>query len=215
MKKTLSDHDRGRLDGLITDVEKHTNTQIVLALIKRSDTYAELPWKAFALGAAIVGLLIFTLDLFFYDWFQRGLTLLTVVATLAGGAVFALLTVLVPRFAKPFLSGSRIEMEVRQYAESLFLSRELFTTRRRNGILLLVSLFERKVVVLPDRGLDNQLPEKSLQSVIATMTLFLKRNEICHAFEAGLKQLTGILGSKGPGTGENELSDEIIEENGV
>ena len=50
MKHSLSDHDRGQLDELIADVEKRTNTQIVLAVIKRSDIYAELPWKAFALS---------------------------------------------------------------------------------------------------------------------------------------------------------------------
>ena len=67
MKRILSDHDRNRLDALIADVEKRTNTQIVLALIQRSDIYAELPWKAFALGASVTGLLVFILNLLFYE----------------------------------------------------------------------------------------------------------------------------------------------------
>ena len=50
MKLILSDQDRGRLDALIAKIEKRTNTQIVLAVIQRSDVYADLPWKAFALG---------------------------------------------------------------------------------------------------------------------------------------------------------------------
>lgn len=215
MERILSDHDRGRLDPLIAEAEKRTKTQIVLAVIKRSDTYAELPWKAFALGASITGLSVFILDLPFYDWSSRIMALIAVAATLAGGAAFALLAVVVPGFAKSFLSAHRAETEVRQYAESLFLARELFATGRRTGILLLVSLFERQVVLLPDRGLSNRLTGNAMRDIIATMTSFLKRKEVNRAFEAGLERLTQVLETSAPGTGENELSDEIIEEKGV
>jgi len=215
MKRTLSDHDRKQLDALISDVEKRTNTQIVLAVIQRSDIYAELPWKAFALGASITGLLVFVLDLIFSDWYSMVTGLIAVSGILAGGAVFASLTLLIPGFAKRFLSASRAEVEVRQYAESLFLSRELFATSNRTGILMLVSLFERKVVILPDKGLSDTLPADGLQSIIAAMTIFLKKREIRRAFEAGLEQFSQILGTKVQGTGKNELSDEIIEEKGV
>ena len=215
MKHSLSDHDRGQLDELIADVEKRTNTQIVLAVIKRSDIYAELPWKAFALGASIVGLLLFILDLPFYDWIPRMTVLIVAAVTLAGGVAFALLAVLIPGFAKRFLSVHRADVEVRQYAESLFLARELFATSSRTGILLLVSLFERKVVILPDKGLGTQLTHETMQTVIASMTPFLKKNEVYRAFEAGLERLSHILGATAQGTGENELPDEIIEEKGV
>jgi putative membrane protein len=215
MKRTLSDHDRSRLDGLIAETEKRTKTQIVLALIRRSDTYAELPWKAFALGASVAGLLVFILDLPLYDWYPRVTVLAVAAVILASGAAFALLTVLVPGFAKHFLSSHRAEVEVRQYAESLFLARELFATSSRTGILLLVSLFERKVVILPDKGLGKQLTGEAMHGVITSMTPFLKRNDVYRAFEAGLEQLTRVLGTAVQGTGENELPDEIIEEKGV
>ena len=215
MKRTLSDHDRNRLDTLIADVEKRTNTQIVLALIQRGDIYAELPWKAFAFGASFIGLLVFILDLLFYGWYSWITVIIAVAGILAGGAIFALLTVLIPGFARQFLSAFRAEVEVRQYAESLFLSRELFATSKRTGILVLVSLFEQKVVILPDRGLSDQLTQDVMQNIIAAMTLFLKRFEISRAFEAGLEQLSHTLGTNVKGTGKNELSDEIIEEKGV
>jgi putative membrane protein len=215
MIQTLSDHDRGWLNELIAETEKYTKTQIVLAVIKRSDAYTELPWKAFALGASIAGLLLFILDLSFYGWYPKVTVLIAVAGTLACGALFALLTVVIPGFAKRFLSTHRAEVEVRQYAESLFLNRELFATSRRTGILLLVSLFERRIVILPDRGVDERFKESDIQSVIAAMTLFLKRKEISRAFEAGLERLSRILKTAGPGTDDSELPDEIIEEKGV
>jgi putative membrane protein len=215
MKRTLSDHDRGRLDGLIAEAEKRTKTQIVLALIRRSDSYAELPWKAFALGSSIAGLLVLILKLPIYDWYPRLTALMVTALILGAGAAFALLAVLVPGFAKRFLSVHRAEVEVRQYAESLFLARELFATSSRTGILLLVSLFERKVVILPDKGLGSQLTGEAMQRVIASMTPYLKLNEVNQAFEAGLERLSHVLGTAAQGSGENELPDEIIEEKGV
>jgi putative membrane protein len=215
MKRTLSDHDRNQLDSLITVAEKRTNTQIVLALIQRSDIYAELPWKAFALGASLSGLLVFITDLLSYGWNPNVTVIMAVAGILVGGAVFALLPVLIPGFANLFLSDFRTEVEVRQYAESLFLSRQLFATSKRTGILMLVSLFERKVVILPDTGLRDLLPKDALQTIIKAMTPFLKRSEISRAFETGLEQLTKILGNNVKGSGKNELSDEIIEEKGV
>jgi putative membrane protein len=215
MERILSNHDRNRLNGLIAESEKRTKTQIVLAVIKRCDTYAELPWKAFALGASIAGLAAFILGLPFKDWPSRITAPIAAAATLAGGAAFALPAVLVPGFARRFLSFNRAETEVRQYAESLFLARELFATGGRTGIMLLVGLFERQVVLLPDRGLGNRLTG----DVIAAMTPFLKRNEVSRALEAGLERLTRVLSASAPGgqagKGKNELSDEIIEEKGV
>jgi len=215
MKQTFSEQERGRLDRLIAEVEKRTNTQIVLAVINRSDSYAELPWKAFALGASVAGLAVLILDLLYVSWYPRFTMLMAGAGILGCGAALALLTVLIPGFARRFLPASRAEVEVRQYAESLFLSRELFATSNRTGILILVSLFERKVMLLPDTGLQEFLNEKILQTIIAAMTPLLKRNEIGQAFEAGLNRLSHTLGTTVPGTGENELPDDIIEEKGV
>ncbi len=219
MKRILSDHDRGQLEQRIAEVEKRTKTQIVLAVIKRSDTYAELPWKAFALGASVAGLSVFILDLVLNYWASRTMVLIAVAVTLAAGAAFALLTVFVPGFARIFLSAYRAEVEVRQYAESLFLARELFATRRRTGILLLIGLFERKVVLLPDRGLSSRLTKDAMRGVIARMIPHLARNAVRRALEVGLERLYQILKTSAPGgpagAGKNELPDAIIEEKGV
>jgi len=211
----LTDEDGNVLNTLIAATEKRTNAQIVLALIQRSDNYTELPWKAFALGSSAAGLLVFLHDLIFYGW-QPQMTVLPAVCTILGtGAVLAFLTLLIPGFARLFLSTHRAETEVRQYAEALFLSRELFATSKRTGILLLVSLFERNVVILPDKGLNDILSENILHGIIREMTQFLKQRAARRAFEAGLEKLAAALGSGLPGTGKNELPDEIIEEKGA
>lgn len=74
------------MDRRVDDIERRTGTQIVLAVIERSDTYAELPWKAFALGAAAAGLGAVLLDLLLPVWYGRFAVLLAVVSIRVTGA---------------------------------------------------------------------------------------------------------------------------------
>ncbi|TFG44587.1 MAG: hypothetical protein E4H43_00125 [Bacteroidia bacterium] len=216
MKPVLSDNDRSLLEKRITEAEKITRTQIVLALVGRSDSYAEIPWKAFALGASLTGLLVFSLDLILLTWIQDTTVLISIVTTLAVAAFVVLLTILFPGFARLFLSDSRAETETRQYAESLFLSRELFSTARRTGILLLISRFERKVVIIPDKGLSNLVNQDNLMSIVALMKQPLAKNEFRQAMEIALDELIRII-EPCPSDEEvaNELSDKIIEDKGL
>jgi putative membrane protein len=203
------------LDHRVTEAEKRTGAQIVLAVIERSDAYPELPWKAFALAAAVAGLLVVLQDVTRPGWTSGFAVLYAVSLTLTAGITSALLCVYVPSFARLFLDRHRASAEVHQYASHLFLSREMFATRRRTGILLLVSLFERLVVVLPDRGLAEFLSHDALQTIIGCMTAALKTGQIDRALEDGLASLEDALAGKAiGGSGENKLPDTVIEEKG-
>ena len=215
MKQILSDQERSYLDVRVAETENRTGTQIVLTVIQRSDAYAELPWKAFALGASAAGLILLLLYWWLHDRYPDLSALIMVAGILASGALLALLTVMFPRFAKYFLSGYHAEAEVQQYAKSLFLDRELFATRNRTGILLLVSLFERRIVILSDKGLDAQVKEEDRRAMIAAMSPFLKRKQISQAFDAGLDSLSSLLTTTSREAADNELPDEIIVERGL
>jgi putative membrane protein len=216
MKQILTDKERSHLDRRIADAEKRTGAQIVLAVIARSDSFAELPWKAFALGVSIAGLFVFLLEMLWPVWTSDTTVLLAVTMTLAAGAVCALTAVYLPGFARLFLSSHRAEAEVRQYAESLFLSRELFATRERTGILVLISLFERQVIVLPDTGVSRRLIRDAMEEIISLMLPSLNSGRIARALEDGLERLAEILAVTATGeSAENELPDDIIEEKGI
>jgi putative membrane protein len=215
MKQILSDQERLHLNQRTADLEKRTNAQIVLAVIERSDSYTELPWKAFALGTAAAGLGAVLLDLLRPGWHANTAVLLAVVSTLSTGAACALLCIALPTFARLFLDARRAEVEVRQYAQSLFLSREVFATRGRTGVLLLVSMFERQVVLLPDTGLGKQLSREAMRDIIDRMTTALRTGQVVRALETGLEDLEKNLApAAAGGSRENELPNIIIEEKG-
>lgn len=215
MGTMLNEEERRELDRRVAETEKRTGAQIVLAVVERSDVYPEVPWRAFALGAAVTGLAVIALDILHPRWPTSLAVLLAVTTTLGVGAACALASILLPRFARLFLDVQRVEGETRQYAESLFLSREVFATRQRRGVLLFVSIFERKVVVLPDRGLVPHLPPGVLQGMLEAMTAACAEGQVRRALEAGLDRLEEALtATAATRAAENELSDGIVEEHG-
>jgi putative membrane protein len=217
MKKILSQPDREYLNNLVSETEKRLDVQIVLAVIRRCDSYAEIPWKAFAFGSSVAGLITFLLNVIYPVWITSSAILYSIGAVLAAGILLSLSTVFIHPFARTFLNDHRAETEVKQYSHSVFLEHEVFATRNRNGLLLLVSLFERKVYLLPDSGLHEMLGKKEIHQVIEPMQHLLKHDEIKKAFEEGLIQVVKILEKPGstPSGSVNELSDQIIEEEGI
>ena len=215
MKQHLSEQEQQQLDRRVAEFEKRTGSQVVLAVVERSDSYAELPWKAFALGAGLAGGAVTVLDLLRPDWHSAAMVLVSVTVTLLCGAAFALACVGVPVFARLFLDGNRAETETRQYAESLFLSREVFAARGRTGILLMVSLFEHQVVILPDRGIAGRLDRDELGKVIGSMAASLSSGQVAAALEKGLETLAAALGTSAAPAAGSELPNTIIQEKGV
>ncbi len=211
MKQTLSEEERDSLNRKVAAAEKHTDAQIVLAIIERSDSYAEIPWKAFALGTSGAGLLVLLMNRMWPLPDPVMAALLAIVIMLAAGAGFALLSVFVPDFARLFLHSHRAEVETMQYAKSLFLSRELFGTPERRAVLLLVSLFERRIVILPDAGLRLKISQDATEKIIAHMCAFLKSGKTAQALETGLKKLEEVILSDGS---SHELPN-VIEERGA
>jgi putative membrane protein len=214
---TISRSESETIDAAVAGVEARTGVQIVTALVGKADTYAELPWMAFALGVSIAALLSVVLDGLRPDWLGSHVALATVVTLLAAGGASSLVAVFVPAYARLFLRSAIRDLEVRHYAQSLFLRRELFKTRSRNGILILVCKFERKIEILPDVGLYGRVGADDWNRVIAAMAPLLRDRRFADALHAGVALTGQILAAKGfagNAGGANELPDGSIEEQG-
>jgi putative membrane protein len=118
--------------------------------------------------------------------------------------------------ARLLLRGARAEEEVRQCAESLFLRRTLFATRGRTGLLVLISLFERRIEVVADSGFSGRVGPADWQAVIAQMTPHLRNRRPFEALRDALAAIEALLAAKGfeGAGGANELPDRVIQERG-
>ena len=215
----LSKAEIDELDLDIARIHAATGVRVVAAEIGKADTYEELLWKAFALGASLAALAVVGAELFRPRAPQHPyLTLFSAVILLAAGALVALLAIFVPAFGRFFLDGVRCEIEVGHYAQALFLRRELFKTPHRNAVLILVSRFERRVHILPDTGLHGTVADAELQAVIERMKPALRAARTADALHAGLAALQEMLvrtGHKGDAGADREPPDQLIEEKGA
>jgi putative membrane protein len=198
----------------IADVEASTGVQVVAAVVPRSDLYPELPWRAFALGASLAGLIALAIDLGAPVWLSAQALLMQTLAILSGGAAAGLVAMRVPWFARLFLRPQRAKAEVRQCAESLFLTRELFATPRRDAMLIMVSQFEHRVVIVPDVHYRGRVTTSEWEAVVAQMTPKLREGATAAALTAGLRAIEALLTGKGFGPAAdaraNALPDALV-----
>ena len=214
----LSSGERKRLNAAVARVEARTGAQIVVACVRKSDTYPELPWKAFACAASLAALAVAVSATWLPAWTTAATPLWGSVGVLGAGAAAALLAIFVPRFARLFLRDARAEVEAQHHAKIVFFDRELFATRERCAVLLFVSVLERHIVVLPDKGVRARVPDAIWNGVIEVMRTPLARGQRADAIGAGLAAIEAALlahGLQGGAQKHNELPASIIESKGA
>jgi len=213
----LSKSESDAIEARSRELEARVGVQVIAAMIGKADAHVELPWKAFAIGAALSGLVMVVADAIWPQWLTANAALLDTVTILGAGGASALLAIFFPAYARLFLRSTRRDFEVRRHAESLFLRHEMFRTRDRNAVLILVSCFERRVEILADVGLHRLVSEPEWRPIIMRMTPLLRERRFVDALQAGLAGAEELLAAKGmkaaPGTG-NELPDRPIDESG-
>ena len=202
----------------IAAVEAGTGVQVVVSIVGRAARYPEARWKAFALGVSVAALVVGALELPRADWSTAGAVLGAMVVVMAAGISNALVATWFDGYAQVFVRRNRAAVEVRQYAEGLFLARGLFGTPARTAVLIVVSLLERVVVVHADRGYSDRITANEWEGVVAPMKVALRAGDRAGSVEAGLGALQGLLvrsGFAGAGQTTNAMPDRPLEERGA
>ena len=214
MTALLDAHAAAAVRERVASLERATGVELVAAVVARSDSYPEIPWKAFAAGASFGAAGAAALALAEPGWEAFQAVAESAVAVLASGGACALLAAWVEPFARLFLPRERREAEVLQYAQATFLEAGLHRARRHNAILLLVSLFERQVVVLPDSGVSDRLASDTLAPVVDAVTARLAGGNLERALLDGIACLEQALDARGlrgePGQA-GEISDDVLQ----
>ena len=214
----LTGPESAAIEAQVAGVESRTGVQIVTAVVGKSDTYVELPWKAFALGASLAAFGVVLAETVRPEWVTARTALLHAVTILGVAAASALLAVFVPAVragcscAPPGATSRCGSTRSRCFSRA-----SCSAPRRRTSVLVLVSLFERRIEILPDTGLHDRVTEADWRAVIARMTPLLRQARPFHALQEGLDAVEALLAAKGfraAGAGRNDLPDRPIEERG-
>ena len=206
-ERFFTPEEKEKLKTATDDVESRTIGQIVVMVVDHSDHYIE----AEVLGSVLLGsLLSLILAVLFFDsslWFYIPLTFIFFFPCW-------FLFIKVGTLKKLFLGNKRKEEAVRLRAERAFFERGLYRTKKNTGVLFFLSLLERKVWVLADRGIHEKMDQGALDRYADEVSKGVRQGRACAALSQAIQEIGVLLSKHFPVTGEDveKLPDEVITE---
>ncbi len=102
--------------------------------------------------------------------------------------------------------------QVNMRAALEFYESGIHTTQGSTGVLLFISLMERRAVVLADKAIDERVPAETWDEVCRIMIDGIKKGHIGLGFTAAIERCGEILAAEFPiqANDENELRNNLI-----
>jgi putative membrane protein len=186
---------------VIREVEKHTNAEMVVIVRGRSGTYRHADY----LFGGIVALIGLVFVLFSPIEFHTYWIPFDVIALFAAGAWVSSRGDWIRRTltSKKFRSKA-----ARADAAAMFYEAGIANTSQENGMLIYLSLLERRMEVIADRGILKAVPPLKWNQCIFELKQ-VGRQPTPKKFIEGLRMIGKLLAEHVPATGENpnELAD--------
>ncbi|HSU80862.1 MAG TPA: hypothetical protein VLR69_00520 [Thermoanaerobaculia bacterium] len=209
----FSQADLDAIQAAVQEAEGRTSGEIVPYVVERSDPYQNALWKGAALGALLGPMAALAI----YRWtnvWGWPLEAWMVLPAPLGGAVGYLLALLQP--VRRWMAGEHIlDLRARRRAAVAFLDQEVFRTRDRTGILLFVSLFERRVVLLADSGIHQKVEEGAWEAITGKLAQGIRSGRPAPALLEAIRACGDLLQRHGveiKADDTDELSDELRRE---
>ncbi|MGA2516224.1 MAG: TPM domain-containing protein [Thermodesulfobacteriota bacterium] len=199
--------EKEKLKATTQDVESKTIGEIVVMVVDHSDHYIE----AEVLGSVLLGsLLSLILAVRFFDsslWFYIPMSFIFFFPCW-------FLFIKVEALKRLFLGTKRKEEAVRLRAERAFFERGLYRTKKSTGVLFFLSLLERKVWVLADKGIHEKMDEGTLDRFADEVSKGVREGRAYDALSQAIQEIGILLSKHFPITGEDvdELPDDVITE---
>jgi putative membrane protein len=184
-------------------VEAQTSAEVVVAVRKRSGDYRA---AAYHCGFLLAGLVVVYL-LLAPQLFSIGDMALDGALAFGLGLALALNSNIVLRlFVREKVQAQNVAAAARVAFYDLGISR----TAGRNGMLVFVSTFEQRAVVLPDTGINPSTLGPKFEEARSALSAAVKRRDLA-AFQQALESLGPILSQSMPRSEDdvNELPDEV------
>lgn len=203
----------------VADAEKTTTGEIALAAVYQSDSYAFVELFTAFCTAFVSFFILFLLSDPIWKLLDRtfwypapsqftaviGLAILCIVII-----VYIFLNIpAIDRFIIP-----RKLKERRVYARALqyFVESGIYKTADRTGILIFISVLERKIFVIADSGINEKVPQSRWDGICKIMADGLKTKQAAKAFITATEECGKILQEHFPNKTKNpnELANGLV-----
>lgn len=187
----FSTEEKQRIEATVRKAERRTSGEIVPMVVDACYDYprAEIIGAGcFSLGTACL-----------LSWLFWGASLWAFLALfLPGYFAFIRLIRSLPGLKRRLIHPEEIRREVEERAMVAFLEHNLHQTRDRTGILILISLFEHRVQVLADSGINALVPPHAWEEIVALVTLGIKEGNACECLCQAVERCGNLLESGFP-----------------
>lgn len=214
----FSTADRERINTAIAAAELKTSAEIVPVIAESSGRYdrAEDAWGA-CLGVIcflVVDLVVLPRWIPLGHWSEFSVWPVTAQlgALFIGALIGIVLSNRVPGLRRFFITRAELIHEVTAQARQVFFDQRIHHTGGRSGVLIFISLFERKAVVLTDEVVLQIFGQPFVDTWCADLTNRLKTLPVMDAMEQTIAQIGSDLATALPGSvyNANELPDALI-----
>ncbi len=214
MKSKLSDVDLQHIRAAVSEAEARTSGEIVPFFVASSDRYELAVWKGVVM-AAVLALLIAMLIFNFYHgwglgWLHTGWG--TAIFTLASGAAGGLIASFVSPVRRALIGADTMTRTVHRNAMKAFVEEEVFNTRDRTGILLFLSVFEHRIEVLGDAGINEKVSEDDWVEIVEHIRDAIRGGNLVDGVVEGIGMCGRLLEKSGVEVRKddrNELPDAV------
>ena len=220
MKKAwFSDEEREAVAEAVGEAESKTSGEITTALIPESSDYAFYELRA----AAGFGILLYMILLFFYDqtasfvsgffWNSSAwqVSLFMGIISLLGGGIFYFFSN-IPAIDRIIVPGKVMQKRVRARALRHFSESGVYSTADGTGILIFISLLERRVELIADRGINEKISAEQWNGIVSELTVMISKGEAASGLVRAITRCGDLLKEHFPIAEDdvNELSDALV-----
>lgn len=200
----LSEAAKAALTGAIKAVEARSSAELVITVRAHSGSYLH----ADLIAAIIVG--VATLAALLYLPVDFGLHSF-LIDPIVLGLVAGLFSWRLPGLRRLLTRAGQRDARVREAAQATFFAKGMRRTSAAVGVLVYVSLLERRVEVVADHGVLAVVPEDRWRASVAELDAIVGRGEDGVALAKAIEGLAELLEPCMPRSEDdvNELPDEV------
>ena len=220
----LTEEDHAKVSAAIAAAEAHSDGEIIAAVTETSDSYHDvaLHWAVLVLIAVLAWAAIWPsclewwLDLFLGSWRTETTPreLLTFLMILAVLKFTVVLLILRYRPLRLMLTPSATkERRVRRRAISIFKAGTEWRTVGRTGVLIYLSLAERRAEIVADEAIAKVTTPETWGEAMAALLVEVKAGRPGDGIVAAIERVGVVLAEHFPRseTDTNEIPDKLIE----
>lgn len=210
IKKILTDEFKTKIKKTVQEAEKQSGGEIVTYITQKSDDYNYIYWAAGFLSAFLI-IIIFIFLYNFYHFITSNILYFSGIIFLLPLLIIGLLYS-IKSLRLLLIDKDRLDYYVNLKAKEAFLEQEIFKTEDRTGVLIYISIFEKRVVVLGDSGINKKVKKEKWDTVIKTIINGIKNNSLESGITNGILLCGKILKEnnvKRKVRDKNELNDNI------